>query len=62
MLPRFGLKAGVDFAHPGLESGLVFEGTMGVYEYICCFNSKRLGKKGKFANLKGILRNFLFAF
>ena len=38
--PRFGLKKGIDFAHLGLESGLVFEGTTGVHEYICCFNSK----------------------
>ena len=26
-LRRFGLKAGTDFAHFGLESGMVFEGT-----------------------------------
>ena len=25
---RFGLKTGIDFAHFGLESGMVFEGTM----------------------------------
>ena len=31
---------GIDFAHFGLESGMVFEGTMGVYERICRFNSK----------------------
>ena len=24
---RFGLKTGIDFAHFGLESGMVFEGT-----------------------------------
>ena len=27
----FGLKTGIDFAQFGLESGLVFEGTTGVY-------------------------------
>ena len=38
-LLRFGFKSGVDFAHFGLESGTVFEGTHGVYESICRFNS-----------------------
>ena len=31
-LRRFGLKTGIHFAHFGLESGMVFEGTTGVYE------------------------------
>ena len=31
---RFGLKTGIDFAHLGLESGIVFEGTTGMYEAI----------------------------
>jgi len=31
---RFGLKTGIDFAHFGLESGMVFEETTGVYERI----------------------------
>jgi len=31
-LRRFGLKTGVHFAHFGLESGMVFEGTTRVYE------------------------------
>ena len=39
-LRRFGLTTGIDFAHFGLESGLVFEGTTGVYERIYRFNSK----------------------
>ena len=37
---RFGLKTGEHFAHFGLESGMVFEGTTGVYERIYCFYSK----------------------
>ena len=37
---RFGLKTGIDFAHIGLESGMVFEGTTGVYERIYRFSSK----------------------
>ena len=36
----FGLKTGKDFAHFGLESGMVFEGTKGLYERICRFSSK----------------------
>ena len=31
-LRRSGLKTGIQFAHFGLESGIVFEGTKGVYE------------------------------
>ena len=31
-LCRSGLKTGIDFAHFGLESGMVFEGTTVVYE------------------------------
>ena len=31
-LRRFGLKTGIHFAQFGLESGMVFEGTTGVYE------------------------------
>ena len=39
-LHRFGLKAGIHFAHFGLEWGMIFEGTTGVYECIFRFNSK----------------------
>ena len=33
-LHRFGLKTSIDFVHFGLESGMVFEETTGVYENI----------------------------
>ena len=33
-LRRFGLKTGIDFAHSGLESSMVFEETKEVYERI----------------------------
>ena len=36
----FGLKTGINLAHLGLESGMVFEETTGVYESIHRFNSK----------------------
>ena len=39
-LRRLGLKTGVHFAHVGLESGMAFEGTTGVYDGIYCFNPK----------------------
>ena len=39
-LHGFGLKTGIHFAHFGLESGMVFEGTTGLYERLYRFNSK----------------------
>ena len=36
-LNRFDLKTGIHIAHFGMESGMVFEGTMQVYECICFF-------------------------
>ena len=39
-LGLFGLKTGIHFTHFGPESGMVFEGTTGVHERICRFNSK----------------------
>ena len=38
---RFGLKTGIDFAHFGLESGMVYEETKHVYE-----------RNGRFVNKK----------
>ena len=54
-LRPFGLKMGTDFAHFGLESGMVFEGTTGVYERIYRFNSKCERKTEKYANSTGPL-------
>ena len=39
-LRRCGLKTGIHFAHLGVESRMVFEGSMGVCERIYRFNSK----------------------
>ena len=52
-LSHFGLKAVIDFAHFGLESAVVFEGTTEVYERIYRFNSKLVRKKEKYAFLCG---------
>ena len=49
-LRSIGLKTGLDFAQFGLESGMVFEETTGVYERIYPFNSKRIRKKEKYTN------------
>ena len=57
-LCRYGLKTGKDFAHFGLESGMAFEGTTGVYERICCFKSKWKRNREKYANSKWIIRIF----
>ena len=40
VLGLFGLKTGIHFAHFGLKSGVVFEGTRGGYERIYFFSSK----------------------
>ena len=39
-LRRFGQKTGIHFAHFGLGSGMVFEGTTAVHKRIYRFNSK----------------------
>ena len=52
-LCHFGLKTGIHFAHFGLESGWVFEGTT-EYEHFYRFNSKSVRKKEKCANSKWI--------
>ena len=39
-LCRFGLKKGIHFAHFGLKSGMVFEGTAGAYKRIHRFDSR----------------------
>ena len=44
-LGLFGLKTGIDFAHFGLESEMVYEGTTGAYERIYRFNSRWIRKK-----------------
>ena len=42
---HFGLKTDIHFVYFGLRSGMVFEGTMGMYERICRFNSILMSKK-----------------
>ena len=58
-LHRFGLKTGIHFAHFALESGMVFEGTTGLYEHLHCFNSKWARKKEKYCKFEMDLKNFL---
>ena len=49
-LRRFGLKMGTHFAHFGLESGMVFEGTTESRNVFYRFNSKWDRKREKYAN------------
>ena len=56
VLGRFDLKTGIDFAYFGLELGMVFEGTLGVYKHIYHFSFEWPRKKEKYAKLKWILR------
>ena len=53
----FWSKNGIDFAQFALESGMVLEGTTGVYERIYRFNSTSVRKREKYVNSKKILRN-----
>jgi len=45
-------KTGIDFAHFGLESGMVFEGITGMYDIFIVAIPNDLRKKGKYANSK----------
>ena len=53
-LRRFCLKTGLNFAHFGLESGMVLERTTVLYERIYRFNSK-------VCDFEMDVKNFLFA-
>ena len=56
-LCRFGLKTGVHFAHFGLESGMVFEGTTGVYELLS-FQFQMSKKEREICEFEMDLKNF----
>ena len=45
-------KTGIDFAYFSLESDVVFEGGIVVYERIYCFNSIWIKKKDENVNSK----------
>ena len=57
-LPHFSLKMGIDFADFGLESGMVSEGTAGVYEHIYRFNSKLVKEEREICKFKTDLNIF----
>ena len=54
-LRRFGLKTGIDFAHFGLESGRVFQGTTE------CMNVFIVSIEREICEFEIDLNNFLFA-
>ena len=66
-LRRLGLKTGIHFAHFGLESGMVLEGTTGLtglYERLYRFNSRRVRKKENVKDMRirnGLLEGFVCA-
>ena len=47
VLHHSGLKTGIDFAHFGLQSAMVFKATTRVYKRIVCFNSKWVREEEK---------------
>ena len=51
---RFGLKTGIHFAHFGLESGMIFEGTTECMNVFVVSIPNELRKKEKYANSKWI--------
>ena len=60
-LRRLGLKTGIHYAHFGLESGMVLEGTTGLtglYERLYRFNSRRVRRKENVKDMR--IRNGLF--
>ena len=56
--PFWSEKRYTGIAHFGLESGMVFEGTTGVYERIYCFNSKMSKKEREIYQFEMDLKNF----
>ena len=56
-LGLFGLKTAIHFAHVSLESGILFEGTTGVYERSYRFNSTM--NKNEICEFEMHLKNFL---
>ena len=58
-LRRFGLQRGIHFAHFGLESGIVFEGTTGrsVWTYLS-FQFQVGKKEGEMCEFEMDLKNF----
>ena len=62
-LPRFGLKTSIDFDHFGLESGLIFKGTTGVYERIYFFQFQMSKKEREIFEFEmDFKKSFLFLF
>ena len=58
-LCRFGLKTGIDFAHFGLESGMVFEETPCERVNVFIVSGPSESKKEQYANSKGIFLNLV---
>ena len=55
----FGLKTGIDVAHFGLESGMVFEETPSERVNVFIVSGPSESKKEQYANSKGIFLNLV---
>ena len=63
ILQRFGLKTGIDFAYFGLESGMVLEGTTGVYWTYLSFQFQMTKKERKMCQFEmDFKKSFLLLF
>ena len=60
-LRRFGLKTTIHFAHFGLESGMVFEGTHQECMNVLSFHFQMSKKEREICEFEVNLKNFLFA-
>ena len=54
----FGLKTGIDFAHFGVESSMVFEGVTGVHELKLSFQLQISKKEREIREFEMNLKNF----
>ena len=62
-LRRFGVKTSIDFDHFGLESGLIFKGTTGMYERIYFFQFQMSKKEREICEFEmDFKKSFLFLF
>ena len=62
-LRRFGVKTSIDFDHFGLESGLIFKGTTGMYERIYFFQFQMSKNEREICEFEmDFKKSFLFLF
>ena len=60
-LSRFGLKTGIDFGHFGMESGIFFKGTTGIYEIFIVLTLNEEERKRNMQIQRGFQETFSLA-